>query len=340
MSSVEIRKTSLVTGGGGFLGSHVADYCLKLGHRVVVLDDLSGGFLNNLPPGAEFVQGSVGDDKLVRDLFARYSFDYVYHLAAYAAEGLSHFIRRYNYQNNLVGTVTILNAAIRAGNVKRFVFTSSIAVYGAGQLPMTEELVPRPEDPYGISKYAAELDIECAERMFGLEYTIFRPHNVYGEKQNIGDRYRNVIGIFMNQVMRGEPMSVFGDGAQTRAFTHVDDIAPLIAGCVEIEESRNQVFNVGADTPYEVGYLAEVVARAFGVDPQIIHLPAREEVAHAYASHGKTERVFGTRAEVNFEEGIRRMAEWARRNGPVQSTVFENIEVSRGLPPSWAAATR
>lgn len=331
---------SLVTGGAGFLGSHVAEQCLRAGHQTVILDDMSGGFEENVPEGAILVRGSVDDDDLVRSLFDTYRFDYVYHLAAYAAEGLSHFIRRFNYRNNLIGTATILNAAVRSENVKRFVFTSSIAVYGAGQLPMTEDMKPHPEDPYGISKYAAELDLECAHRLFGLEYTIFRPHNVYGERQNIGDRYRNVIGIFINQVMNGKPMSVFGDGLQTRAFTHVDDVAPIIAACVDVPAAANQVFNIGADTPHSVLHTAHLVAKSFGVEPDVTFLPAREEVVHAYSSHDRVRSVFGDKAPVSLEDGVERMAAWARVTGAQPGQVFSNIEITRNLPKSWAAVMR
>jgi UDP-glucose 4-epimerase len=205
---------SLITGGAGFIGSHVAKHCLRLGHEVVVLDDLSGGFEDNIPDGAEFCRGSITDVALIERLFTAHRFDYVYHLAAYAAEGLSHFIRRYNYENNVIGTINLLNASVNAGTVRRFVFTSSIAVYGAGQNPMTEDTTPRPEDPYGVAKFACEMDLCAAHEMFGLNYTIFRPHNVYGEHQDIGDRYRNVIGIFMNQLVQDQPMTVFGDGLQ------------------------------------------------------------------------------------------------------------------------------
>ncbi len=220
--------TSLVTGGAGFMGSHVAEHLLAIGHDVVVLDDLSGGFRENVPAGATFVEGSILDHTLVDRLFNRHSFDYVYHLAAYAAEGLSHFIKRFNYNNNLIGSVNLINAAINHGT-KCLVFTSSIAVYGAGQSPMSEAMIPIPEDSYGIAKLAVEQELRVSHEMFGLEYVIFRPHNVYGERQNIGDRYRNVVGIFMNQLLRAEPMTIFGDGNQLRAFTHIDDVAPIIA---------------------------------------------------------------------------------------------------------------
>jgi UDP-glucose 4-epimerase len=262
----------------------------------------------------------------------------VFHLAAYAAEGLSHFIRRFNYTNNVLGSVNLLNSALRAETVERFVFTSSIAVYGAAQTPMTEDTVPEPEDPYGIGKYAVELDLRAAQRMFGLDYTIFRPHNVYGEQQNVADPYRNVIGIFINQLLSDRPLTIFGDGLQTRAFTHIDDVAPVIARSIEVPQSANEVFNVGADTPHTVLDLAHTVARAFDVaDPEIDLLPAREEVVHAFSDHAKLHRVFGQEPTVSLEEGLRRMADWAREIGVREPVRFESVEVLRNLPPSWAA---
>jgi UDP-glucose 4-epimerase len=328
----------LVTGGAGFIGAHVSRHLLDAGHDVVVLDDLSGGFEANVPTAATFVAGSVTDPELVDELFRTHEFAYVFHLAAYAAEGLSHFIRRFNYTNNVLGSVNVLNAALRAETVERFVFASSIAVYGPSQAPMSEDVVPEPEDPYGIAKYAVELDLAAAQRMFGLDHTIFRPHNVYGELQNLADPYRNVIGIFMNQVMAGKPMTVFGDGLQTRAFTHIDDVAPLIARCIDVPGAANEVFNVGADTPYSVVDLASAVGRAFDVaQPEIEFLPARKEVVHAFSDHTKLYRVFGEASTVPLEEGLRRMAEWARETGVRDPIRFESVEVLRNMPPSWSA---
>jgi UDP-glucose 4-epimerase len=328
----------LVTGGAGFIGAHVARHLLEAGHDVVVLDDLSGGYESNVPTGAVFVEGSVTDPELVDDLFRKHEFAHVFHLAAYAAEGLSHFIRRFNYTNNVLGSVNVLNAAVRAETVERFVFASSIAVYGPAQTPMSEDVVPEPEDPYGIAKYAVELDLAAAQRMFGLDYTIFRPHNVYGELQNSADPYRNVIGIFMNQVMSGRPMTVFGDGLQTRAFTHIDDVAPLIARSIGVPGATNEVFNVGAETPHSVLDLAYAVARAFDVaEPEIEFLPARKEVVHAFSDHAKLHRVFGEAPTVPLEEGLRRMAEWAREIGVRDPIRFESVEVLRNMPPSWTA---
>ena len=329
-----MKQQVLVTGGAGFIGSHVVRHCLDMGFDVVALDDLSGGFEDHIPEGATFVKGSITDDKLVTELFDKYKFEYVYHLAAYAAEGLSHFIRRFNYNNNLVGSINLINESVKH-KVKCFVFTSSIAVYGKGQLPMTEALKPEPEDPYGVSKYAVELDLRSAHEMFGLNYVVFRPHNVYGENQNIGDKYRNVIGIFMNQIMQGKKLTIFGDGTQTRAFSYIDDVAIPIARCVNMPSAYNEVFNIGADKPYTVNDLATVVCKEFGVTADINYLAARNEVLHAYSDHTKAHGVFGDPTGIDLAEGIARMAAWARKVGARQSQEFSNIEITEKLPDGW-----
>jgi len=326
---------ALVTGGAGFIGSHVAQELLRAGHTVTVVDDLSGGFIENVPTGAEFVQGDVSDPAFVRSLFAAHSFESVFHLAAYAAEGLSHFIRRFNYTNNLIASVNLINAAADSG-VSVFVFTSSIAVYGNSQvLPITEDTPPLPEDPYGIAKLAVEYDLKCAHAMFGLPYIIFRPHNVYGERQNIGDNYRNVVGIFMNQLLQGTPMSVFGDGEQRRAFSYIGDVAPLIARSIEVPAALNQEFNVGADAHASVNELAAAVADAMGVAPNIVHLPARQEVKVTYASHQKLKSVFGVHRETSLREGLRAMAAWAKAHGARQGKRFDDLEVAKNFPEAW-----
>jgi UDP-glucose 4-epimerase len=325
----------LVTGGAGFIGSHIVEELVKAGHSVTVLDDLSGGFVDNLVEGAIFTQGSINDVELVNHLFGQDKYEFVYHLAAYAAEGLSHFIKRFNYNNNLVGSVNLINAAINHG-VKCFVFTSSIAVYGtSAELPMTEETPARPEDSYGIAKLAVEQELETCKRMFGLDSIIFRPHNVYGERQNIGDKYRNVVGIFMNQLLQGKPMSVFGDGTQTRAFSYIGDIAPVMARAIDTPEAYNQVFNIGADRPYSVNDLACAVAEAMGVQPNIAHLPARNEVWNAFSSHAKLERIFGRSELHSLEAGLGRMAQWVKQHGARQSKKFEDIEVTKNFPAAW-----
>jgi UDP-glucose 4-epimerase len=329
-------RRALVTGAAGFIGSHVADACLQLGMDVVAVDDLSGGFLENVPKQATWIEGDLKDPAFVSSLWDDDRFDVVYHAGAYAAEGLSHFIRRYNYETNVIASVNLINEAVRH-EADRFIFTSSIAVYGSNQVPMHEDQTPQPEDPYGISKYAVELDLAAAHEMFGLDYTVFRPHNVYGERQNIADPYRNVIGIFMNAVLQGQPMPIFGDGLQTRAFSHVDDVAPIIARSPAVPGTANEVFNIGADIPYTIRQLAEEVAAAFDAPCDVTHLPPRNEVVHAFSDHSKVASVFGSSPSIDLRTGIRRMADWVSARGPSRPVEFENIEVDRNLPPSWRA---
>jgi UDP-glucose 4-epimerase len=327
-------SVSLVTGGAGFIGAHVVNELVNAGHKVVVLDDLSGGYEENVNPKAQFVKGSILDVKLLESLFNEHRFDYVYHLAAYAAEGLSHFIKRFNYNNNLIGSVNLINESVKH-KVKCFVFTSSIAVYGALHPPMRENMVPVPEDPYGIAKLAVEQELKVTHHMFGLNYVIFRPHNVYGEYQNLGDRYRNVVGIFMNQLMQGKPLTIFGDGTQTRAFSYIGDVAPYIARCVQVKEAYNSVFNIGADKEFTVNELAQSIMNAIGIKGELRHVEARNEALHAYASHEKAKKTFAIQTSASLNEGLKKMADWAKKTGIKKSKKFEGIEITEKLPPLW-----
>jgi len=324
----------LVTGAAGFIGSHVVRELLARGHRVVALDDLSGGFRGNVDGGATFVEGSILDVELVNRLFDEHRFAYVFHLAAYAAEGLSHFIKRFNYQNNLIGSVNLINASVNY-EVRCFVFTSSIAVYGHANSPVTEEMPAIPADPYGVAKLAVEQELRITREMFGLPYIIFRPHNVYGERQNIADRYRNVVGIFMNQILRGEPLSIFGDGTQTRAFSYISDVAPVVADSILRPDGCDQIFNIGAGRPYSINELGAVVSRAMGVPFRPRYLPERAEVRHIHASHDKARELLGYRSRVDLEEGVNAMAAWVKRAGARKSKRLSTLEIERNLPPSW-----
>jgi len=326
----------LVTGGAGFMGSHVAGNLLNYNKKVIIIDDLSGGFIDNVPQNCQFIEGSITNIQLLEKIFKKNKITHIYHLAAYAAEGLSHFIKKFNYVNNLIGSINLINCAINY-NVKCFIFTSSIAVYGSGPTPFLENTMPKPEDSYGISKFAVEQELKISNDMFGLNYIIFRPHNVYGERQNIGDRYRNVIGIFMNQLMNQEPMTIFGDGEQTRAFSYIDDVALPIALSGFMEEIYNETFNIGADKQYSVKKLASIVAEKMGLECRIKYLKERNEVKHAYSNHDKMYKYFGKFIKnISLEDGIQKMAEWVKIKGVRRSNKFNHIEIYKNLPPSWA----
>lgn len=329
-----MKTTVLVTGGAGFMGSHLVDDLLQLGVDVVVIDDLSGGFIDNINENARFIEGSITNEKLIKDIFKEFRFDYVFHLAAYAAEGLSHFIKKFNYENNLIGSINLINAAVNY-EIKCFVFTSSIAVYGRNQPPMRENMIPLPEDSYGIAKLAVEDELKICKEMFGLDYVIFRPHNVYGERQNIGDKYRNVVGIFMNQIMQNKPLTIFGTGKQTRAFSYIRDISPIIAKSIFVKEAYNEVFNIGSDEPFTVNDLAKKVCEVMSAEININYLDARNEVTHAYSEHDKVRNVFGYRTTFSLDEGLKNMADWVKGVGSRESQKFKNIEIMKNMPKSW-----
>jgi UDP-glucose 4-epimerase len=322
----------LVTGGAGFIGSHVVDHLINDGHEVTILDDLSGGLERNLNPKAKFVKGSITDKKIVDEVTK--GKDIVYHLAAYAAEGLSHFIRRYNYTNNLLGSVNLINAAIN-NKVKCFLFTSSMAVYGSGNPPFDETDKPCPEDPYGVAKFSVEQDLKIAHEMFGLNYIIIRPHNIYGERQYLGDPYRNVIAIFMNRIMQGKQPLIYGDGKQTRAFSYIGDVAPCIAKAPFIPAAMNQIINLGSGKEYSINELATETKKAMATDINAVHAPARFEVKHAYCTTEKSERLLGFKDRTSLSEGLHKMATWAKSVGPMQPIVWDGYEVTEKLPVFW-----
>ena len=200
---------------------------------------------------------------------------------------------------------------------------------------MSEQTTPSPIDPYGIAKYAVELDLKSAHSLFGLNSIIFRPHNVYGSHQNIGDKYRNVAGIFMNQVLKGEDLTIFGNGNQSRAFTHIADVAPYIAKSIELNDAYNQTFNIGSDEVYTVNELAAAISDVMNQSIKISYLDRREEVDHAFADHSKFNAVFRPKSTVLLTQGLREMYHWVNQHGSKESANFDEIEIEKKLPNSW-----
>lgn len=328
-----MKETVVITGIAGFIGSHVAKHCIDLGFEVIGIDDMSGGFTENVPNDILFYQNSTLDVDVIERIFNQHKPKMVYHLAADARENLSHFAARHTYMNNVIGSANIINACVNH-DVKCLVFTSSIAVMANGIAPYTENEQFSPADPYGNAKACVEVDLHHALEMFGLNYIVFRPFNVYGPGQNIGDKYRNVIGIFMNQIMNGQDLTVFGDGKQTRAFSYIDDVAKPIAMSVLKEECYNQVFYIGGDRPFSINHLIEVISAEFQVTPKVKYLQERHEAKNAWALTEKARQVFGP-TWVPLELGIRKMAEWAKKVGPRKSKEFEHIEIRKNLPEGW-----
>ena len=333
----------VVTGAAGFIGSHVAEILVAEGHDVLALDDLSGGFRQNVPAGCRFEKRGI--ETPLDELFQSFRPGAVYHLAAYAAEGLSHHIPVFNYRNNVVATANVLAAAYRCGS-RHFTFTSSIAAYGhpEGGEPFTEDSPCRPCDPYGIAKLACEQHIAGMTRYYGRpDYTIFRPHNVFGPRQNIADPYRNVVGIFMRCALEGKPMPVFGDGAQTRSFSYIAAVGRAIAAAPLTEGARNRIFNLGGDEPMSVYDLARNVASVMGVPLEVERLPSRKEVAHAHCGHDRARAVFAAAYayEVGIRQGLGLMADYVRSRAIPRATACPGpIEITDELPPLWADRLR
>ena len=334
------KKTVLITGVAGLLGSRLADWIIKNQPEVQVIgvDDLSGGYEENINPKVKFWQMDLVNHP-IENIFEAHKIDYVYHFAAYAAEGLSPFIRSYNYQNNLVATSRIVNECIKH-DIKRLIFTSTMAVYGHGEGGIFHEDMQRnPIDPYGVAKMGCERDIEIANEQHGLDYCIIRPHNVYGVKQNIWDKYRNVLGIWMFQHLNNEALSIFGDGSQTRAFSFIDDsLEPLWNAAIKPEASK-EIINLGGVEEISIldahNALKEVIKEDTGQSPQTVFYESRHEVKHAVPTYQKSIDILGFKHETSLKDGLKKMWEWAKQQPKRERFIWSEYEIEKGIYSFW-----
>ncbi len=331
------KRKVLITGVAGLLGSRLADWIIENKKDIEVhgIDDLSGGFIENINNNVKFHQlNLVKDTKEISDIFQANNYEFVFHFAAYAAEGLSPFIRTFNYDNNLRSTALIVNESIKS-NVKRLVFTSTLAVYGHGYGGLFEESQkPNPIDPYGVAKYACEMDIQIAGEQHNLDWCIIRPHNVYGIKQNIFDKYRNVLGIWMYQYLNGQTLSIFGDGQQTRAFSYIDDsLEPLWNAAVRAESSK-QIINLGGIHETSINEAAEILKSVMG-GGEIQRFEARHEVKHSIPTFQKSVDLLGFKHKTNLESGLTEMWKWAQNIKMRERFVWPFYEIEKGIYSFW-----
>ena len=335
-----MSKKVLITGVAGLLGSRLADWIIenKPEYKVVGIDDLSGGFEENINPKVDFWQMDLVTHP-IENCFEVNKFDYVFHFAAYAAEGLSPFIRGYNYDNNLKATARIVNECIKH-DVKRLVFTSTLAVYGHGDGGVfNEKQQQAPIDPYGVAKYACEMDIQIAGEQHGLDWCIIRPHNVYGIKQNIWDKYRNVLGIWMYQHLKGEEMTIFGNGEQTRAFSFIDDsLEPLWNAAVRKKASK-EIINLGGIEEHSIisanVILKNIIAKDTNKRPTTIFLQPRHEVKHSIPTFQKSIDLLGFEHKTDLEEGLSKMWEWSKQQPMRERFVWPKYELDKGIYAFW-----
>ena len=330
-----MSKTILITGVAGLLGSRLADWIIenKPEYKVVGLDDLSGGFEENINPKVDFWQMDLVNHP-IENCFEAHKPDYVFHFAAYAAEGLSPFIRGYNYDNNLKATARIVNNCIKH-DVKRLVFTSTLAVYGHGYGGIFDEKQQQaPIDPYGVAKYACEMDIQIAAEQHGLDYCIIRPHNVYGIKQNIWDKYRNVLGIWMFQHLNKQPFTIFGDGKQTRAFSYIDDsLEPLWNAAIKPEASK-EIINLGGIAEHSILHANQILQTVIG-DGETVFKEARHEVKHSIPTYQKSIDILGFEHKTDLKEGLEKMWDWVKHQPMKEQFKWANYELDKGFYSFW-----
>ncbi len=332
-----MSKTVLITGVAGLLGSRLADWIVenKPEYKVIGIDDLSGGYLENVNEKVDFRKLNLVNSTLALEaVFEDTKPTYVFHFAAYAAEGLSPFIRTYNYDNNLRATAAVVNECIKH-NVERLIFTSTLAVYGHGYGGVfNEDQIPKPIDPYGVAKYACEMDIQIAGEQHGLDWCIIRPHNVYGIKQNIWDKYRNVLGIWMYQHLNGEPMTIFGDGEQTRAFSFIDDsLEPLWNAAIRPEASK-EIINLGGIEEISINDAVKVLQNITG-GGEVVYLEGRHEVKHSIPSYQKSIDILDFKHQTNLQEGLQKMWEWTQTQTKRERFVWSEYELEKGIYNYW-----
>jgi UDP-glucose 4-epimerase len=329
-------KKILVTGAAGLFGVNFCNFLLKKGYFVIGIDNFFGGYKDFLPKhkNFKFYKLDLLNNKKLTKIYKKEKPDHTYHFAAYAAEGLSPFIRNFNYNNNIISSINVINECIKYNSP--ICFTQSMAVYGEQTPPFTEDMTPKPIDPYGIAKYAVEMDLKNAKEQFGLDYTIVRPHNVIGIYQNIWDKYRNVAGIFIRKVLDKEDILVYGDGEQTRAFS---DIKYYLEPMEKLMDKKfsGEVFNLGSDKYCSINQLAEIISeigKKHGYDPSIKHVEPRNEAKHAYCDHEKAKKTLDLKDETNIEQMLEEMFIWAKSQ-PKRKVKKIPYEIEKNMYSFW-----
>ena len=329
-------RTVLITGVAGFLGSHLADEFLDKGDRVIGIDNLIGGYFENVPVGVEFHVMDLNDLDRVAPLFA--NVDLVIHSACTAYEGLSVFSPSLVVRNTTQITVNVMSAAIASG-VKRMVHMSSMARYGTQDtVPFIESMTPKPQDPYGIAKYSAEQLVENLASIHGIEYVILVPHNIIGPRQKFDDPYRNVASIMTNRMLHGKQPIIYGNGEQKRCFSFIQDvIRPILTAC-DSKVAVGRVINIGPDEEFvSINQLAVEIARILSFDLSPIYMPGRpQEVFHANCSANLAREILDYKTSVSLDEGLRELVSWIESQPLREFSYHLPLElVTERTPKTW-----
>ena len=339
MKNVETKKI-LVTGGFGFIGSWIAEALVKKGHIVYVVDDLSGGYKENIKTKDFSISYSIFDlrnDDKVTKLFKHERFEIVHHLAAHPHEGLSLFCPVDIFTTTCNASINVFKACVNY-DVERCIFYSSMGRYGHGNFkpPFSEEYLPNPVDVYGAAKVAAEVTLKTFAEAHGLKYVILAPHNIFGQRSSLADPYRNMIMIWINCLLRNKPFYIYGDGEAKRAPSYIEDI---IEPCVKAgfdDKVVGEVINIGASKAYTLNEIAKLVLEEFPSNLEPIHLPTRScEVKEAYSTVDKSIRLLGYEEKTPLREGIRKTINWAKKVGAKEPKYLEHIEIEKNFHPAW-----
>tara|TARA_B100000941_G_scaffold104057_1_gene72778 strand:+ start:6308 stop:7324 length:1017 start_codon:yes stop_codon:yes gene_type:complete len=329
------RYKILVTGVAGFLGSHLSQQLSELGHKVVGIDNMIGGYEDNIPKNVEFHNIDCCDFEKIKEVMN--GVQIVYHCAATAHEGLSVFSPFEITKNNYLASVSIFSAAVNE-KVKRIIFCSSMARYGSQKYPFTEEMTPKPVDPYAISKVAAEQVLINLCELNKIEWVIAVPHNIIGPKQKYDDPFRNVVSIMINRMLQGKAPIIYGDGKQTRCFSYIDDCLSCMIPMLDKKNLNKQIINIGPDEEFvTINKVAELCANITGVNlPPIYKKDRPQEVKHATCSANKARELLNYKTKVSLKEGIQKTFEYIKKRGVKPFEYHINLEIDNELTPdTW-----
>lgn len=325
-----------ITGVAGFLGSHLADAMLEEGHEVSGCDNLIGGYRDNVPEGVDFYEHDCNDFDKMKELLQ--GVDIVYHTACTAYEGLSVFSPKLVAENTYLNTVSMASAAI-ACKVKRFVHCSSMARYGTQEIvPFTEDMICKPQDPYGISKFSVENTLRNLCDVHGMELVIAVPHNIIGPRQKYDDPYRNVASIMINLMLQGRQPVIYGDGMQKRCFSFVQDDIDCLKKLAFQDNVVGEVVNIGPDEEFvTINELAETIARLLSFDLKPIYMPGRpQEVKLATCSADKARKLLGYETKYTLEQGLSEMIDYIKGRGTKPFKYHLPLEiVNEKTPKTW-----
>ena len=329
----EVSKKVLVTGAAGFLGSHLSEKLSDLGHEVIGIDNMIGGYDDNVPKNIEFHNIDCCDFEKIKKIMK--NVNVVYHCAATAHEGLSVFSPFEITKNNYLASVSIFTAAVNE-KVDRIIFCSSMARYGDQKAPFVETMKPNPVDPYAISKVASEEVLKNLCELNKIEWVIAVPHNIIGPRQKYDDPFRNVVSIMINRMLQGKAPIIYGDGKQTRCFSYIDDCLSCLIPMLNQKNLNKQTINIGPDEEFvTINKIAELCSNITGINLPPIHKKDRpKEVKHATCSADKARSLLNYKTSVSLEEGIKKTFDYIKSRGTRPFDYNINLEINNELTPS------